>query len=210
MEGRDSVNEFWQLMRPINLKLWFKDFENSNLKNLGYADIHEWTGDIMHDPPLIGRPISFMVILSERVKDYLQELDIPSHQFHQFNVIKEDDQEERIYYGLQVVNEIYSRLVYSEITFTLEKRKEIIKTYDKGEIGSYKDYLAEQAAMRERFRLSSLKPDKLVYKEHFDLLLNDEARFVVSQKVRNTLLQMDLSGVEITKYDKKEIITGFD
>ncbi len=198
-----TVKSFWKLEDSLELLLWFQDYQDASYQNLGFSDIIRWVGSIMHDPPLRGAPISKYLVIREQIKKYFETLNIPNHRFHQLIIKKEDDGEARRYFGFQIVHNLYDSLDYQNTAFKVIENNEDVRKFDTGEYSSFEQLKQLHKTLGKN---QTIKPSELKLSKEFDVFCNFETEFLVSENVRNHILDMNIKGIKFTELNRYSIL----
>ena len=190
----------------LELWLWHKDLHNTNYTNLGFCDIHEWIGDVTHYPPMKGKPNAMTLIISERLMQVFKDVLISNHKIYFLKVKKEISNEERVYYCIHFFNNIFSDLLYNQVSFIAKTRRDQIKSYEVGEIKNYQEYEEELKNLRIHNSRVSLVAKRYIYKNPYDLLPAIDGSIVISEKLAKKVSQYQ--GVELNE-SQVPIVTGY-
>jgi hypothetical protein len=96
---KHGSSTFWNIEEPLHFELWFQDFDDADYKDLGFCDVHPWIGDTVNfDPPLHGRPTSYLLLVSEKLKRAFEPFQFPEHRFYQVEVRRKNNRELRVYH----------------------------------------------------------------------------------------------------------------
>ncbi len=190
------MKNFWEIEEPLRLTLWFQSLDNPNYADLGYCDLHPWIGDIRLNPPLSGMPSGYLLVISERVKKIIQQSKVPQHRFYRTTVRKIDSGEERTYFIFHLLFKKYEELHYPAVSFSLKKRDQILKTFEKGAIRNFAEYIQIRDQEQSENRGASLSNDNTVFREYFDVLWGEGGSFLVSENLKSNLERIDLKGVQ--------------
>jgi hypothetical protein len=198
---RVSMKDFWEFDEPLQLELWFQSLDNPDYADLGFCDMHPWIGDVRLTPPLSGMPSGYLLVVSERMKTTIQQSNVPQHKFYRTIVRKSDSGEERNYFIFHLLFQKYEELYYPAISFSLKKRDQILKTFEKGMIKNYDDFIALRDKEQSENRGAILSNDNTVFKQYFDVLWGDGGSFLVSESLKTNLERIELKGVGFELYN---------
>ena len=186
-----SIDEFWELERILPFQIWTEREDKE-----AEFDIYDWQGDITHHPPIMGKPTSFSLLVSQKTMNVLEEFSLPNHRIYQAVVKNEHSGTERAFNVVHLANMVFSDLSYSQCEFELRSRTELIKTYKLGEIISFEDYENEQLLQRKENRRASLLPKKYIYSKAYDLLPTIGYGIVCSENLKMALEEMEGKGFQ--------------
>ena len=195
-----SFNEEWNIQEPLALELWFQYLDNPTYANLGYCDIHDWIGNNSINPPLMGKPVAFFTIISEKVKEALQTLKIPPFRFYAVNAFKRDTGEVRNYWIFHLLDHQSDYVDYSKTEIQIVKGTTLMEVIERGSILSHADFLLERDKLKSKDRRATLRLSNIVYKEKFDVLWGDSGEILFSTNATVRFDNLQLRGVEKREY----------
>jgi hypothetical protein len=198
-----EVNRFWDFEEPLKLQLWYRKSDNPSHRNIGYCDVHDWIGDELdHHPPLRGKPLIYSMIISDRLKGYIDNFFLPKHKFYLVKAIKEDTLEQRNYFIFQILNEQYANLYYPAVTFALRKGPRILKEFGKGEVKNYEHLLSILEEEKKQQKGVTMSYQNSVIIRHYDILWGAAGEILFSQNLKDRLDALDLEGVAFIPYER--------
>lgn len=193
---RVSMKDFWEIEEPLRLTLWFQSLDNPTYADLGFCDIHPWIGDVRLNPPLSGMPSGYLLVVSERLKNTIQQFKVPQHKFYRTIIRKENSGEDEKYFIFHLLFQKYEALDYPSVSFSLKKRHEILNSFEQGEIKNHEEFIAIRDKEQSENRGAILSNDNTVFKEYFDVLWGEGGSFLVSENLKASLERLDLKGVQ--------------
>jgi hypothetical protein len=198
---RVSMKDFWEFEEPLRLELWIQSLDNPNYADLGFCDMHPWIGDVRLSPPLSGMPSGYLLVVSERMKSTIEQSDLPEHKFYRTIIRKSDSGEERSYFIFHLLFQKFEELYYPAVSFSLKRRNEILKTFEKGMIKNYDEFIAIRDKEQYENGGVILSNDNTVFKQYFDVLWGDGGSVLVSENLKRNLQRIELKGVRFELYN---------
>ncbi|MEZ4885837.1 MAG: hypothetical protein R3E32_13980 [Chitinophagales bacterium] len=206
----------WNKPEIIQFILWKYNVRNSFYNPASFCDFHEWVGSSLHNPPIRGQIDGRIWVISPKIKKVIETFRMPDHRFYEVEVKALHSQEIRTYYIFHLLFSPYDKLLYEEISFSVEytdstKNEKTIEAFKKGYVQSKKHWFDIRNTISEANKHLSVEmyPNEFIYKKGYDILWGKMGPIIFNEKVKAALEKVDLLGVELKEWNEYPIITGF-
>ncbi|HAA19898.1 MAG TPA: hypothetical protein DCR93_25315 [Cytophagales bacterium] len=197
-KGGFSVNEFWDLQQSLKMIVWLHDRDSKSFLTEEF-DTYVWLGDSLHDPPIIGKPTSFSLLISEVAAEILSSFLLSRHRVYPVELFNEATGVWKPFMIIQFISFVFEELDYKNCEFLLQSRKEILEHYDVGEITNYQHYLSEQEERRKENRRVSLIPKTFIYTKPYDMIPSVVGGILSSRTLKESIEKNGLKGFEFSQ-----------
>lgn len=167
------------------------------------TDIIYWLNDLLLDAVTAQNGI----IISSRLKSFLQKFKIGDHKFYDVYITNSADRDNTALYHLfqprTEINDI-TNFSKSEFAFLDKSTRQTLKT----EIGSFKDYSDFSKAEHSYYDKENivLKITTRCLRKDLDVIYGFENNLVINEKLRTKIGESDFTGIEVKLYKDYEIV----